>query len=122
VIEPFLRIENTPAEQGYNTSNGTPVDDKAGPWTHDLTLGELQNTKVTLNRISYFKLLLDVNEPGREEIADLTGSPPILHFQRRQPDHLRRLPWNFAQQLQKRGQCYPRCSHNHGSGSGDMYA
>jgi hypothetical protein len=23
------------------------LTDKAGPWTHDLTLGELQNTKVT---------------------------------------------------------------------------
>ena len=51
MIEPFLRIENTPAEQGYNTSNGTPVDDKAGPWTHDLTLGELQNTKVTRDQM-----------------------------------------------------------------------
>jgi len=53
VIQPFLRIENTPTEQGYNTSGGTPFDDKAGRWTHDLTLGELQNTQVTLNGISY---------------------------------------------------------------------
>ena len=26
VIEPFLRVENTPTEQGYNTSGGTPFD------------------------------------------------------------------------------------------------
>ena len=32
VIEPFLRLENSPVEQGYNTSGGTPFDDKAGPW------------------------------------------------------------------------------------------
>src|SRR5438552_12670259 len=64
VIQPFLRVENTPIEQGYNTSGGTPFDDKAGPWTHNLTFGALQNTEVTLGGASYFKLLLDVNEPG----------------------------------------------------------
>src|SRR6266513_3118674 len=63
VIEPFLRVENTPTEQGYNTSGGTPFDDKAGIWTHDLTFGDLQSTEVTLNGTTYFKLLLDVNEP-----------------------------------------------------------
>jgi len=56
VIQPFLRLENFPVEQGYNTSGGTPFDDKAGPWTHDLTFGDLQNTQVTLGRASYFKL------------------------------------------------------------------
>src|SRR5213595_2554146 len=67
VIQPFLRLENTPIEQGYNTSGGTPFDDKAGPWTHNLTFGDLQNTEVTLGGASYFKLLLDVNEPGRSK-------------------------------------------------------
>ncbi len=33
-IQPFLRVQNDPSEQGYNTSGGTPFDDKAGPWTH----------------------------------------------------------------------------------------
>src|SRR5438128_3887736 len=48
VIQPFLRVENTPIEQGYNTSGGTPFDDKAGPWTHDLTFGDLQTSTSTL--------------------------------------------------------------------------
>ncbi len=64
MIESFLRVENTPTEQGYNTSGGTPFDDKAGPWTDNLTLANLQGTEVTLNGISYFKLLLDINELG----------------------------------------------------------
>src|SRR6266480_683031 len=33
VIKPFLRVQNTPVERGYNTSGGIPFDDKAGPWT-----------------------------------------------------------------------------------------
>jgi hypothetical protein len=64
VIQPFLRVENTPVEQGYNTSGGTPFDDKTGPQTHNLTFGRSQNTQATLAGVSYFQLLLDVNESG----------------------------------------------------------
>ena len=49
VIDPFLRVQNSPSEQGYNTSGGTPFDDKAGPWTHDIQFRDLQNTAVTLD-------------------------------------------------------------------------
>src|SRR5260370_40783622 len=34
VIQPFLRVQNDPTEQGYNTSGVTPAapfDDRAGP-------------------------------------------------------------------------------------------
>src|SRR5437764_15186882 len=48
VIQPFLRLENTPIEQGYNTSAGTPFADTAGPCTHQLIFGDIQNTDVTL--------------------------------------------------------------------------
>src|SRR2546423_6112137 len=46
VIQPFLRVENTPVEQGYNTSGGTPFDDKTGPWTHNLTFGDLKTCRL----------------------------------------------------------------------------
>src|SRR5438128_11812948 len=48
VIQPFLRLENTPVEQVYNTSGVTPFDDNAGPSPDDLTSGALQHTQVTL--------------------------------------------------------------------------
>src|SRR5882757_1818400 len=64
VIQPFLRLENSPVEQGYNTSGGTPFDDKAGPWTHNLTFADLVTTAVTIGGQNYFKLMLDINEPG----------------------------------------------------------
>src|SRR5256714_14998399 len=44
-IKPFLRVQNDPNEQGYNTSGGTPFDDKAGPWTHDLTFADWMTTR-----------------------------------------------------------------------------
>src|SRR5947209_12151883 len=63
-IKPFLRVQNDPNEQGYNTSGGTPFDDKAGPWTHDLTFADLMTTAVTIGGQNYFKLMVDINEPG----------------------------------------------------------
>src|ERR1051326_1278911 len=55
-IDPFLRVQANGTEQGYNTSGGTPFDDKAGIWTHNITFGDLQATEVTLNGTSYFKI------------------------------------------------------------------
>src|SRR5437773_3242391 len=67
VIDPFLRVQNDPQEEGYNTSGGTPFDDKAGIWTHDIQFSDLKTTTVTINGASYFSLLLDVNEPGGDK-------------------------------------------------------
>jgi hypothetical protein len=64
VIDPFLRVQASPTEQGYNTSGGTPFDDKGGPWTHDIQFSDLQSTAVTVNGTSYFKILVDLNEPN----------------------------------------------------------
>ena len=123
VIQPFLRVENTPTEQGYNTSGGTPFNDKAGPWTHDLLFGNLQNTQVTLGGVSYFKLLLDVNEPG--------GSKSLISL-----DQLQFYTSNLGGQTTTNvaslgtlrytfgsgDSVILDASRNHGSGSGDMYA
>jgi hypothetical protein len=123
VIQPFLRVENTPMEQGYNTSGGTPFDDKAGPWTHNLTLGDLQNSQVTLGGVSYFKLLLDVNEPG--------GGKSLISLDQLQfytskaggqtttnVGSLGTLRYTFG----AADSVILDASRNHGSGSGDMYA
>src|SRR5436190_7453524 len=64
IIQPFLRVQNDPSDQGYNTSGGTPFDDKAVPWTHNLTFADLMTTAVTIGGQNYFKLLVDANEPG----------------------------------------------------------
>jgi hypothetical protein len=64
VIQPFLRVQANGTEQGYNTSGGTPFDDKAGPWTHDIQFSDLQSTAVTVNGATYYKILVDLNEPN----------------------------------------------------------
>src|SRR5712691_8532502 len=63
-IDPFLRIQANGSEQGYNTSGGTPFDDKSGPWTHNIQFSDLQSTAVTVNGTLYFKIMVDLNEPN----------------------------------------------------------
>lgn len=123
VIQSFLRVQNTPTEQGYNTSGGTPFDDLAGPWTHNLTVGDLNTTTVSLNGTQYYKLLLDVNEPnGSKSLISLnqlqfytspTGSQTTTNV-----SSLGTLRYTFN------GGSYVviDAARNHGSGSGDMYA
>lgn len=123
VIDPFLRVENTPTEQGYNTSGGTPFDDKAGIWTHDLTFNDLQSTTVSLNGSTYFKLLLDANEPGGDKslisldklqfYTSAVGSQTTTNV-----SSLGALRYSFG----STDAVILDASRNHGSGSGDMYA
>lgn len=123
VIQPFLRVQNDPMEQGYNTSGGTPFDDKAGPWTHDLTFADLQTTTVTLNGTGYFKLLLDVNEPGgTKSLISLDSlqfyTSPVGSQTTTNVSSLGTLRYSFG----ATDSVILDASRNSGSGSGDMYA
>src|SRR5262245_31653829 len=40
-IDSFLRVQADGSEQGYNTSNGNPLDDKGGNFTRALLLSEI---------------------------------------------------------------------------------
>jgi hypothetical protein len=124
VIDPFLRIQNNGTEQGYNTSGGTPFDDKAGIWTHNIQFSDLQSTAVTVNGSTYFKLLLDVNEPNG---AKSTLSLDHLQFYTGATGSL--TTTNLASlgtlryDLDAGGdnQVLLDAARNHGSGSGDAY-
>jgi hypothetical protein len=76
-IDPFLRVQANGTEQGYNTSGvspAAPFDDKAGIWTHDIKLSDLQATTVSLNGQNYFVIMVDLNEPnGAKSTIDLTN-------------------------------------------------
>src|SRR5207302_2347385 len=121
VIQPFLRVQNDPTEQGYNTSGGTPFDDKAGPWTHNLTFADLTTTAVTINGQNYFKLLLDINEPGGskstlslDQLQFYTSSQGSLTTTN--ISSLGTLRYSFS----PGDQVLMDAARNHGSGSGDM--
>lgn len=67
-INPFLRIQATGIEQGYNTDGATntaPWDDKTGIWTHSLLLQDLVSSD------GYYKFLLDINQTAANPQLDL---------------------------------------------------
>jgi len=62
VFDPFMTIQNSPWEQGYNSSTGN-FDTKREPqWNHEIRFSDLQQT--TINNVAYFGFAVDVNEPG----------------------------------------------------------
>jgi hypothetical protein len=124
-IQSFLRVQASPAEEGYNTSGGTPFDDKAGPFTHDIRVSDLEATIEVIGNVSYYKLLLDVNEPG--------GSKSLVSLDRLEfytsdvggktttdIGSLGVLRWSLDEVGDN--SILLDAARNHGSGSGDMYA
>jgi hypothetical protein len=66
VIDSFLRVQsNGTSEQGYNTSLGTPMDDKGGGFTRAITLAEVplvdRNGTPAISD-DYYQFLLDINQ------------------------------------------------------------
>lgn len=67
VFDPFVRIQQTGTEAGYNT-DGRPVEFEtkdANQWTHSLALASLG--VVTRDGVDYFMFRLDINEMANEE-------------------------------------------------------
>src|SRR5438874_12219869 len=62
VFDPFLTIQASPTEQGYNSSVGN-FDTKREPvWNHEIQISDLRAT--TISGTDYFGFVVDVNEPG----------------------------------------------------------
>lgn len=70
VFDPFLTIQASPTEQGYNSGTGN-FDTKREPqWNHEILFSDLRAT--TINGIDYYGFVIDVNEPnghGQERIS-----------------------------------------------------
>jgi len=78
-IDPFVRIQNGPNdERGYNTSLGTPLDDKSPSdgFTRALLLSEIPI--ITLGGIDYRQFLLDINEDSGSDHEILSLNQ--IHF------------------------------------------
>ncbi|MFL6585251.1 MAG: hypothetical protein ACJ8KU_12125, partial [Chthoniobacterales bacterium] len=62
VYDPFLTVQNTPWEQGYNSGTGV-FDTKREPvWNHEIRFSDMQVTMI--NGQAYYGFAVDVNEPG----------------------------------------------------------
>ena len=127
VIDPFLReqigTDKKGPEEGLNTSiNNPPLDDKAGTWTHDLSVSAL--APVTFNGQQFYKFTLDANQVGNGpisliqfEIFVTPGSPFTKNS-----DLLNLLSTTPNYDMNGGANQYRvDVSSQNGSGSGDMY-
>src|SRR2546423_5362705 len=63
VFNPFLTIQNSPWEQGYNSGSDQNFDTKRVPqWNHEIQFSQLRATSI--NGTDYFGFVVDVNEPN----------------------------------------------------------
>ena len=71
LIQSFVRLQNTPNEQGYNTS-GRPLqfDENTSPnFTRNLQYGQIPT--VTIGGTAYKEFLLDINQQGSTPLLSL---------------------------------------------------
>jgi len=68
-IDSFLRIQQTGSERGYNTNNGTPLDDKGGSFTHALLLSDVGT--VNIGGTNYYNFVLDINQTNNNNLLSL---------------------------------------------------
>ncbi|HYJ33139.1 MAG TPA: PEP-CTERM sorting domain-containing protein [Candidatus Binatia bacterium] len=62
VYNPFLRLHNSPTEEGLNTDGNANAtyDDVGGIWTHSVTLGQL--AVINVGGVNYYQFSVDINE------------------------------------------------------------
>jgi len=62
-IDPFLRVQEKPTEEGYNTDGGFPFNDKTPHnYQHSVLISSLAT--FTINGVQYYKFMLDSNQAG----------------------------------------------------------
>jgi hypothetical protein len=71
VFDPFVRLQGSPTEQGYNTNGATQFDTKVGTWTHAILVSQIPQRPcptvatvppVTVGSLTCFELFVDIND------------------------------------------------------------
>jgi uncharacterized repeat protein (TIGR01451 family) len=60
LFDPFVRLQGSPTEQGFNTNAPVTFDAKTGTWTHAILVSAIP--VVTINSTRYWELFNDINE------------------------------------------------------------
>ena len=66
LIDPFVRMQAKPTEQGYNVDVTKQADfeydEMWGTFTHSLQLSEIQDSVINISGTTYYEFVLDINE------------------------------------------------------------
>ncbi len=63
-FNPFVRLQGSPTEQGYNTDGTTEFDTKVGTWTHAIKVSQIPQRPCpqASPTLTCFELFVDINE------------------------------------------------------------
>lgn len=127
-IDPFVRVQASPVEEGYNSSTRPVMPDVNTDhnYTHDLRLGDVP--VVSLDSGNYYQFMLDINEPNGQnerwlslhEIEIYLSSSPLANASTYAALTSSAVK---AWDLDGAGDSVVELNYNlnHGSGSGDMF-
>lgn len=59
-FDPFVRLQGSPTEKGYNTDGAVAFDTKTGKWTHAIKVSAIPI--VTVGGVDYWELFVDIND------------------------------------------------------------
>lgn len=69
VFQPFLRLQAPSSEMGVNSDGPYTMDEMAGPWTHELLVGDLRVTD--LHGVQSVRFVLDIDETHATPLLSL---------------------------------------------------
>jgi len=69
-FNPFVRLQATPQEAGYNTDGTTEFDTKVGTWTHAIKISEIP-VRTTDGCSSCWELFVDINDSNNNKVISL---------------------------------------------------
>jgi uncharacterized repeat protein (TIGR01451 family) len=69
IFDPFVRLQGSPTEQGYNTNGAKEFNTKTGTWTHAILVSDIP--VVTVNGKNYWELFNDINETNSTAYVSL---------------------------------------------------
>lgn len=76
VFDPFVRLQNTPSEQGFNTDANVELDAKAGTWTHAIKVNAIPIVDCDgdpATTPTCWELFVDINENNTAKRVSLNN-------------------------------------------------
>ena len=70
---PFVRLQGSPTEQGFNTDAPVSFDTKTGTWTHSIKVSQIPQRPCpqTSPTLLCFELFVDINEKNSDKLISL---------------------------------------------------
>jgi hypothetical protein len=69
-FNPFVRLQGSPTEAGYNTNGTTQFDTKTGTWTHAIKISEIP-VRTEDGCSSCWELFVDINDSNTDKVISL---------------------------------------------------